>query len=147
MIEIPDKTMLGLHEIVPGLTMEWLFDGRVYIATLSSIKHQTVDAFVDLNKQIIQHYPPNEFALTVQDVSAANLTITSHLRQRVGEIWEAMRVQELEGYMAFVVNRGPLAALTKLFISTSNRFVANKMSLDFFTERDKAITFVKNKLQ
>lgn len=145
MFEVPVKTAAGVHEIAPGVSLEWLHDGRIYVVTLTNVRRETIDAYVELNKSLIRQVG-NTLALTLQDVSDSNMGLTSHVRQKTAEIWDELCQRQLVGYMAFVISPGPMASMAKLFVNTANRFVASKMSLQFFTDRQKALEFLETKL-
>lgn len=147
MIEIPERTVTGVHEVTPDVSIEWLFEGRAYIATIKSMRKEAIDAFMDMNKQIIYEHPENQIALTVQDGSLAGIAVTGHMRERTTDLWYAIRERGIEGHMAIVTSRNPITStLMKLFINTSSRFIASDMVPRFFNDRDEAIEFIKSKL-
>lgn len=147
MIELPLPSAEGVYEVLPDVSMEWRHFGRLYLISLKSVRHEAIDAYVELNKTLMRYENEQKRqGYILQDVSDKSLALTAYLRQKTAEIWKELQALDVDGYITFVIKSGPMSTMMRLSINAMSRFMPGKMKMQLFTDREKALAFLESKL-
>ncbi|MCC6975946.1 MAG: hypothetical protein IT322_18225 [Anaerolineae bacterium] len=128
----------SVKEQQSGLTIERLFEGQLVIFTLSDMKRETVDAWIDacLGEMRIC-LETGRLLRVIQDLSHPAANHTPYSQKRGSEVTEAY--PELKGYVAFILESSVEATRTQMFIrSQPHRYRVR----DVFFDRDEAIIWI-----
>jgi hypothetical protein len=133
-----------VEQIVPGLTLEWFFDRRVSVLTLSSIEFEAIDAWLETAVRVARERPAGQPHLGVHDMSSKNLTLTPYLRKKVQEA--AAAVPEKGGRVAVVGPQGPTGSVVRLFANTLVRLMIGR-PIRIFASRQEALVWLAEALE
>lgn len=146
MVTVPIQTLpwaaSDVHEtrqIYPGITFNWLADGKIACFTVSTVAREAVDAWLAASAELTQVWPAEQPYLAIQDVAKA--TMTPYIRQRSAET-VAMTPRYLKGRSAVILPRTVFNEMIRLYVTVDlarkNRNVARNV---FFT-RDAAVAWL-----
>ncbi len=111
----PDPGSVTVERIVPGLTREWLCDGRVVVYRLADEQRATIDMWIDAFRVDLLNWPADRPILIIHDFSSRDTDATPYARQRAHElIW--MR-PELKGKAAIILPATVAALMIKAFVA------------------------------
>lgn len=133
-----------IEEIIPGLQLEWLYENRIVVLTLSSAERHVVDAYLELNIAVIREWPEDRLYLTVQVVKSG-FTMTPYLSRRALEILKVCRELEISGRNAVIVPHPRLAQIMQLLIQT-RRDLTPDLKARMFSDRDQSLNWLKEAL-
>ena len=94
------------REIVPGLTQEWLHEGRVEFFKLTDATQEIIDAWIDTALETLVRWPTNRpyYGLVQMSISVAHVIIVNgHARQRIEELAKAL--PSISGQQAILMPR------------------------------------------
>lgn len=128
------------EEIIPGLQLEWLYENRIVMLTLSSAERNVIDAYVDLNIAVIRAWPEDRLYLTIQAVRSG-FTMTPYLSRSALEIFKVCRELGISGRNAVIVPHPRLAQIMQLLIQT-RRGLTPDLKARMFSDRDQALNWL-----
>ncbi len=132
----PDPTDSPPELIDPGLTRQWLRGRRIIAYTLTSVAHETIDAWARAAASGVNEWPRDQVYLSMHDVSSENLSLTPYIRSRVLEL--VRNRPEATGRTAVVIDTGVAEMVMRLFANQLLHVIRGR-PLRLFTSRDQAI--------
>src|SRR5688500_550371 len=75
-----------VEAIAPGLTRQWLHGGKIVVFKLENSSRELTDAWFEAVLESYKACQPGQLYLSLQDLSARNLTTTPYGRKRIGEL-------------------------------------------------------------
>lgn len=131
------------EKIAPGVTREWLAEGRVVKYTLTNTLVDSLEAWAETAIQTMEAWPPDRPYLAIHDVSAPAVILTPHARRCSQRI--ASAAPALKGRVAVIVPRGALGHLLRIFL---NRLMINsgKRLLKAFFSQEEALAWLEEAL-
>lgn len=143
-LQVQSRLDSSIHTIVPGLTMQWLKNGKIAAFTLTSPTHQVIEAYFQANYSLMdeadQH--PDELMITLHDLSDKNMALTPLLKSRLDNIADRIRHGEVQHRSAVILSKSPLALVFSFFGNTFSRMAKNTIQ-KFFTDRQEAIRWLE----
>lgn len=130
--------------LAPGMTAQWLYEGRILVRTAKSVDRDAVDAFIEFSIQHAHSWPPERPILALTDFQGA--AFTPYTVKRMHDLIQAVP-QNLHGRSATILPHGVVGDLMKGF---SDRFISRKMKqmqLRFFSERATALAWLVEALE
>lgn len=129
------------ERLIEGLTRKSLCDGGVIVFTLSSVKREVVDTWVDACLEVMQAYHDRGENLNVlQDFSHPDFALTTYSLRRGEEVAEAY--PELRGKTAIVLPQTVMQAQVEIFIR-KKRVSAGYRERQGFISYDEALAWLK----
>ncbi len=120
-----------------GLTVEWLYDGRIVVFRLGDVRRQTVDAWSKMVLDEIAKVPLDQPVLFLHDGS--KIGITPYLSSKVPELHR--RASHLKGRVAIVMSQSIFGQLISRFLQSSYMKDARQVNRGF-TSFDKALAWL-----
>jgi hypothetical protein len=119
---------------------EWVYDGRIAVITCAMLTRHSVDEWIDLTKETISNWPPNQPFRLMQDGSDPRNMITPYLATRVNELNQLF--PNLEGFLAVVVPHTIGGQMIKMFMNkialhhhvTTKAFVTRSDGLEWLSQ-------------
>ena len=103
---IPPRSDSNVYTITPGLTLQWLHDGRVLVYTWTSISRQTVDIFSQVYMEILDTWPIKEPLYQLNDLRFEGFSFTPYLRNAVQQVIRESLKRGMTGRVANVMQPG-----------------------------------------
>ncbi len=107
-----------VEQLSPGLTREWLCDRRIVVYTVTDVRRESVDAWVDTFKTDTMNWPANQPMLVIHDFTAPGAVASPYARARAQEIVEVC--PEVKGRAALVLSPSVFNSLIHLFLNRQN---------------------------
>jgi hypothetical protein len=129
-------------EIMPGLTLEYLLDGRVACLAAANSSREVIDAFIDTIIQIQPSTPAGQARYFIFDFSHNSAGFnTPYGRSRMVEL--AKLDQDSMSYSAIILHKTYVTQMAQFFLSKVNR----KQSVNrLFFEFDPALAWLKDEV-
>lgn len=139
---LQDQTTV--EEVAPGLTLEWLYENRIVVFTLSSAERPTIDAYVEWNIAVMRGWPKARPYLTMQ-AATPDFTLTPYMSRRALLILNTFRELGLKGRNAVIIPHKRVAQILQLLIQARRGLVPNLKARAFY-DRDQGLTWLKELL-
>ena len=102
-------------QVTPAVLKETFQDGKILAFTVSSIRRETIDAWVDSAVKELVNWKDGLPFLTLQDFSSvSNFSFTPYMRQRSDEMVKPR--PDIIGRTAVVLQKGFSARLVQVFL-------------------------------
>jgi hypothetical protein len=105
----------SVETIAPGITLEWLCDGRIPAFTMKTSARASIDAWIEKLKEVGKEWPAGQPFLSLQDISDKNVGATPYFRARIEEM-PTWRPQQVEAHVALIVPRSIQGRLFQMFL-------------------------------
>jgi hypothetical protein len=104
----------AIEAVAPGITLEWLHDGRIPVFTMATVARTSIDAWIERLKKLTQEWQADRPFLSMHDISDRNVGATPYFRARVEEIptWRP----EGEAHIALVLPRTIQGKVIQMFV-------------------------------
>jgi hypothetical protein len=146
-IQLPAKSMMGEQEIMDGLYMEWLDGGKIYILRLTSMAVDTVNTYIDIQKQVATEWDITQPYLLLHDISDPSVDVNGQIRKRAPELWQLVRQRKIQGLTVFMLNNKGLNTAAKVFINTMQRILVSDLKIQFVSDRERGISLMETYLR
>lgn len=123
-----------IEQIGPGVTLEWLYEGRIGVLAVSSVERQAIDCWSKTAISLLAERPPDQPHLVVHDVSADGLALTPYIRKKARET--VGYYPDAPGRTAVVVRRGAVSILMQLFVNSLAQLIRGRPTRVFFSRED-----------
>lgn len=134
----------AVQTIAPGVTIQWLYDGRILIRSLSTIERDSIDVFTDFFIQHALNWPPERPFLELTDFRQT--TTTPYLGKRMRDLMQVMP-KNLHGRSASILPSGVIGHLMKTFLDRSVSHSLKAMEFHIFKDREMAIAWLAEALE
>lgn len=128
------------EELCPGLTFEWLFDGRGFAFCAKNSSRLVVDTWYDKMVANAATWPANQAMFVLNDFSAEDCTMTPYNRQKNQEMVKLF--PEIPNYGAVVMKRNVTMVLVRLFLKS----VTKTGTTQLFFSRAEAIAWLQQQM-
>ncbi|MBX3080322.1 MAG: hypothetical protein KF716_01730 [Anaerolineae bacterium] len=143
--QLPSKTDIGAYPIASGLSLEWLYNGRVLIFTWTSINRETIDAFAEAYRTLLSTWDASEPFHQLNDLRFEGFNFTPYLRHAVQQVISESLQRGVHGCVANVVQPGLSMRVVQFFLHALSFMPNNKAEL--FTDYDKAVAWLVSQLE
>ena len=98
------------------LKISWMYERRVVLYTVTSIKRDVIDLWAEKVHEVMLAWEPNTVYYNIHDYSRVNSFVTTpHLRQKSKE--SALTRLDLSARTAVVIPKSVMSPITRLFIN------------------------------
>jgi hypothetical protein len=146
-INIPPKDTVGEQRIMEGLYFEWLDEGKLYFLRLTNMAVETVDAYIDIQKQLITEWDVTQPYLLLHDISHPSVDVNAQIRKRAPELWQVVRQRKIFGLTVFMLNDKGLNKAAKVFINTMQRILVSDLKFQFVNDRERGLVLMRDYLK
>lgn len=139
-IETPFED-LGHH-----IQRRWLHDGQVLHLRLNTetVSRDTVDHWVEVIRELMQHWNYEQEYLSVQDLSKAGYS--RYAIERLSALNREVP-PEMYGRIAIIVAKSPLGHMIRLAARTTQRFIRGRLESQVFTDEAQALAWLAEKIK
>jgi hypothetical protein len=104
----------AIETVAPGITLEWLYDGRIPVFTMATVARASIDAWIERLKKLTREWQADRPFLSMHDISDKNVGATPYFRGRVEEIptWRP----EGEAHIALILPRTIQGKVIQMFV-------------------------------
>jgi hypothetical protein len=134
----PEAARSQAEEIAPGITREWLGDGRVLCYTIKSVSRKSVDVWADDLIEKSKALPIDRPFLLLQDLADPALSLTPYVRSRVNEHRKAC--PDLRGRVALILPRMAMAGVIQFIIKQNSTALIRQRA---FFDRESALAWLQ----
>ncbi len=134
---------VGVEQVTPSVTFEWILDGRACLMALADMKRETVDAWADKIAAVAREWPADRPFAAMYDVSASWIGLTPYVRERSAGLAK-LRPELPWAYNAIILPRNVMTQFMALFVRTSER---KKIDAKAFFSREEGLTWLKKVLE
>ena len=127
------------YEILPGLTLEKLHDGKILVWSASASTRAISAAWYEHTKKQLEDWPENQPYLAL--LNMARVILTPFARDQAKELTEIRA--DISGRVAVVVSPSPTGHLIRLFV---NRSLPKTRERRVFFSFDEALTWLEEAL-
>lgn len=106
-------------ELVPGLTFEWIFEGRGIMFKAQHSSHELVDAWANKVIEVSRNWPRDRRLFILNDFSGPACVTTPYSQQKNRELIGMHPY--LQTYVAVVVRQNLTMQLSRLFVRALSR--------------------------
>ncbi|PJF42577.1 MAG: hypothetical protein CUN55_09835 [Phototrophicales bacterium] len=142
-IQLPPRNAKGPHLVHPKIYFEWAVDGRVAVLDLVLFDREAIDAWAATMDALRSIWPEDESLLVLH--IATKVRFTPYLRHKADEI--IRKSAHFSGAYAFVLQRGALGHIIRLYLRTSLEVSRSPRPKAFFYQRDDAIQWLLSHLR
>ena len=139
MNSIQTEPRTGKTEIVPGMSLEWLENGKIVAYTMGKNDNESVDKLFEVVLRVMDQWSLDEPYLAIYEVADKQIMFTGYLRQRLAELND--RRPELKGRSAGVLDSGPTTHAIRLFMMARQK--KGGRAKKYFTNRAAAVAWLK----
>jgi hypothetical protein len=134
-------TPSAVEQLAPGVTLEWILDGKACMLTSQDSARETVDIWMARSMEMARDWPDNQPILLAIDATNPNVAYTPYQRARLKEMRNLR--PDLNWYIAFVSPKTYLMNLLQMgaMLSTGRR------QIRIFFEREKAVEWLAAQLK
>jgi hypothetical protein len=127
-----------LEELTPGITFQWLFDGKVAAFCAKNATRPVVDAWIGKLMEISDRWDPSKTLYTLNDYSAKDCVMTSYNQQRIREL--SGKYPHLNNYSVTIVQQNLTMVIAKMLVRT----MPNRDRVQLVFKYDDAIHWLKS---
>src|SRR4030042_2161438 len=104
----------SIETIAPGITLEWLHEGKIPVFTMATVARASIDAWIERLKKLTFEWAADRPFLSLHDISDKNVGATPYFRGRVEEIqtWRP----EGEAHIGLVLPRTIQGKVIQMFV-------------------------------
>ncbi len=135
------RNLDSVEQIVPGVTLEWLTNGRIAYFNVTTVERVAVDAWLNCSLGIVKSWPAEVPYLAIHNVSGSALT--PYTRERSAQT-VAMTPQYLHGRSAVVMPRTIFNQAIQLFVTINLARQKPNIQRRVFLDLDESIRWVLN---
>ena len=112
--------------------------GNISLHIFTASTDAAVDAWGDALSQLIENTPPDGCFRVLLDVSAKQVSFTSHARQKTKELFT--RYANRKGRLAFLFSSPTAPYYSRIFFASLGRL---NFERNFFSDREKALAWLR----
>jgi hypothetical protein len=129
-----------LEELTPGLTFQWLFDGKVAAFCAKNATRPVVDAWIGKQIEISDAWDASKPLYTLNDYSAKDCVMTSYNQQRIREL--TGKYPHLNNYSVTIVQQNLTMVIAKMLVRT----MPNRDKVQLVFKYEDALRWLKSKM-
>ena len=126
-------------EVVPGLTVDRVRDGKINCVTVTSSTRQVIDAFVEFVKEMQQHRSADEISYFLFDFAESPTGFyTPYGRARMEELlhWRT----ELVAYSAILLPKNFIVHIARAYLET---IYQERLTHRLFSQREEGLAWLQ----
>jgi hypothetical protein len=131
-----------VEQLGPGVTLERLAEGQIFVFTLSDVSRPTIDTWVAAVKNVTAGWPRHRPYFALNHFAGKNVSLSPYLRAAIKDLATYRPAQS--GFIAAVLPRTFFAQLMTLLLPAMNR--GNMISRIFFS-REEALAWLEKALE
>jgi hypothetical protein len=131
-----------LEDLGSNVTQHWNNNKTIVTFKMSDSKRSSVDAYIEGNLDVLKTWDKSKPLYTIQDIANPAVTLTPYLKQRLNEITDYVKSNQITVRSAIVMENNFTGQVMRAF---GRLFTINARYLKqlYFTDMSKAQEWIK----
>jgi len=130
--------------ITDGVTLEWLDDEQIAVFTLTSVKRDSLDLWVEATMEIASTWDRDKPCLIMHDSSKQANGLTPYMRARLKEFDNLQPNTKLSTSIAIILPSSPFTHLVTLLLREYK--TGPRIELRLFHRRSDGLKWLENRI-
>ena len=141
--DILERTLKGPQEIVPGITFEWVDDGRIVILKVGTVARESLEVYAGEYIRLVKDSSVERPFLAMVDTTSKQFSFTPTLRQKINEMEENVP-DDMPGRLALLMEDSVRSHVFRLVLRGINMtYRRKKLERGTFVKQEEALAWLR----